>query len=466
MVVGVEVGEVVAVVVEDDQYTVVVAELSEVVAPLFIVDASHIGVVPHLASAQSGVAAALERDAVNGLLGEDIASCRTVLDKYFGEILFEEYISLLLGCTVGFERYLYHFGLAVGVGSEVHDARTLGALGQVVLAVTSTAVDEETLDEAHALAAVAIDHVEDGAHIVLLEHLRPDYVLAHEELVGHLDDLVFAVAVEDDDVVYLGAVAHKLVFLESGAHEAVAAVDVELLGGLDYLGGFDGVKVAYLSVAWMVGAIFLDDILIPVDGHVGHVGQVVLYLLELFLDTRQQFVGLVLAVFQDALHLDFEQTQQVVACDAAHQLLLEWSKLLVEELHHGVLVGSLLKAGLLVHAFLDEDALERDEEQLLEQLVAAYLQLHPQQVFGVLDRVGQHVADGEEAGFVVLDYAAVGRNVGLAVGEGIERVDGLVGACARRQMYQYLHLGGGIVVDAAYLDFTFLYSLGDAVYQS
>ena len=50
--------------------------------------------------------------------------------------------------------------------------------------------------------------------------------LADEDLVGHVGDLVGAVAVEDDDVVDVRAVFDKLVLFQAGAHEAVGAVDV------------------------------------------------------------------------------------------------------------------------------------------------------------------------------------------------------------------------------------------------
>ena len=51
-------------------------------------------------------------------------------------------------------------------------------------------------------------------------------ILAYENLIGHLDDLVFAVAVEEYDIVDVGAVAHKLVLLQSCAYEALLTVDV------------------------------------------------------------------------------------------------------------------------------------------------------------------------------------------------------------------------------------------------
>ena len=51
-------------------------------------------------------------------------------------------------------------------------------------------------------------------------------VLAHEELIGYAHHLHASVAVEDDDIVDVGAVADELVLLQSGADEALLAVDV------------------------------------------------------------------------------------------------------------------------------------------------------------------------------------------------------------------------------------------------
>ena len=187
---------------------------------------------------------------------------------------------------------------------------------------------------------------------------------------------------------------------------------------------------------------------------------------DLSLDLRHELVGLVLIIFQDALHLDLEQSQVVVAGDVAQQLLFIGCELLVEEFHHGILVGSLLEAALLVHALFDEDALQRGEEELFLQLTLADEQLLAQQAHGAVGAVAQHVADGEEARFVVLDDAAVGRDIDLAVREGIEGVDGLVGRGARGELYLNLHVTGCHVDDAAGLDLAFLDGFGDGVLQS
>ena len=88
---------------------------------------------------------------------------------------------------------------------------------------------------------------------------------------------------------------------------------------------------------------------------------------------------------------------------------------------------------------------------MFEKLAAPYLEFLAQKPHGAVHRVAQHVADGKEARFVVLNDAAVGRQVYLAVGEGVERVDGLVGRYARREVHQNLHLRRRVVVHLACL---------------
>ena len=60
--------------------------------------------------------------------------------------------------------------------------------------------------------------------------------------------------------------------------------------------------------------------------------------------------------------------------------------------------------------------------------------------------MAQHVADGEEARFVVLNYTAVGRDVYLAVGECVQCVDGLVARHARSEVNLNLNFGCRVVI--------------------
>lgn len=217
---------------------------------LLVVDALHVGVEPHLASAERGVAVALQRDAVDGVAGEEVALCAASLDEDVAEVDLLEYVLPFLS-DVGVERHLDDLRLAVGVGREVHHTRSRLALRHVILSVACAGGHAEAFDVVGALLSVAIDEVEDRAVVVLLEYLDVEDVLADEDLVLYLDDLVLAVTVEDDDVVDVGAVLHQFRLLQSRADEAGLAVDVEFLVALRHLGRDDRVEALDLRPARM-----------------------------------------------------------------------------------------------------------------------------------------------------------------------------------------------------------------------
>ncbi len=215
-------------------------------------------------------------------------------------------------------------------------------------------------------------------------------------------------------------------------------------------------KLLNLGLSRMQLAVFALEILKPVDGDIGHVGEVVLYLGKFCLDLHQQLVCLILIIFKDALHLDFQELEDVLAgylpmegifhhALAIHlggeELVLEWLQLGVDEGHYLVLTLALLKLALLVDAFLDEDAFERGEEELFLQFALSNHQFLAEQSHGAVYAVAEHIADGEELRLVVLDDAAVGRDVDFAITEGIEGIHRLVGGSAWSEVYENLHVG-------------------------
>ena len=423
MVVEVEGREIALAAAEYDEDLVVVEELAQQSSVLVVVQAVHVGVVPHLAPSEGGVPMALESDAVYGELREQVAFRGAPFDHHLREILVDEDLPEF---RIGLERHLDDLRLAVGIGREVHHLRARRALRQVVLLVAGHRRHVEALDEAVALLAVAVDDVIDGARVVLLEHVEIEHVLAHEHLLCHADHLVLAVFVEDDDVVEVGAVAHELVLLQPSADKSVRAVDVELLVGLRHLRGLDGVEVADLRQSRMVFAVLVLEELEPVGRHFREVCQVAVYLLDLCLQAGHELVGLVFAELQDALHLDLQQFEDVVLGYFAYQGRVVWGETLVDMLTDGVDRGCLFKLLILVDALFDEDFLQRLEVQLFKEFVFADLEFLSYQVLRAVYAMAEHVADGEELGLVVLDHTTVGGYADLAVGKGVEGVDGLV----------------------------------------
>ena len=382
MVVHIEVGDVEFAVVEYYQDRVIIVEFSQESAVLIIVDAVYIRVKPYLSSSQGTVSVALQSDAADGSLGEQVALGSTSLDEDFREIFLQE-DALTFFAQIRFHRHLDDFCLAVRVGGEVDDAASRCALGDIVELVARHGGYVESLDEVVALLAVAIYAVVDGSLIVLLEHLYVEDVLTHEYLVGNLGYLEFSILVEDDDVVEVRAVAHKFILLQACTHETFLSVDVEFLVGFHHLGHLDGIEVPDFGFSRMHLSVLALEILKPVDGDIGHVGEVVFYFSQFCLDLQQEVIRLILIIFQDSLHLDFQELEDVVACDVpvegvfhvslavdigGEDLILERLQLGVDECHYLVLTLALLELALLVDALLYEDAFERGEEELLFQL--------------------------------------------------------------------------------------------------
>ena len=76
-------------------------------------------------------------------------------------------------------------------------------------------------------------------------------ILAHKNLFGYTDDLVFTIFVEDNDIVDVGAVAHEFILRESHADETVSTIDIEFLIGFCHFRCLNGVEVADLGQTWV-----------------------------------------------------------------------------------------------------------------------------------------------------------------------------------------------------------------------
>ena len=213
----------------------------------------------------------------------------------------------------------------------------------------------------------------------------------------------------------------------------------------------------------MVLAVLVLEEQEPLSRHLRQVLQVVVYLVNLRFDTCNQLVGLVFVELQDALHLDFQQLQDIVLRHLTNHLWVIRRQALVNMLTDSIHIGCLFKFLILIDALLYENLFQRTEMQLFEQLVLTDFQLLTDKVLRTVGRVAQHVADGEELRLVVTNDAAVGRDIDFAVGEGIERINGLVAADARRQMHLNLHLGRCQVCHVTRFNLALLNGLGDAL---
>ena len=152
-------------------------------------------------------------------------------------------------------------------------------------------------------------------------------------------------------------------FFRPGSHEAVGAVDEELLVGFNHLRRFDRVETSDFRAARMFVGIFLMEESEPVDRHLRHVVQVSINACNLVFHACNELIGLVLVEFQDAGHLDVHQSEDVVLRHFAHKLRIVWRQSLVDVLASGIHVWRLFEALVLIDAFLDEDAFQRGKMQ-------------------------------------------------------------------------------------------------------
>ena len=168
MVFGIEGGGNVVAIFENDEHLVVAKELTEREAASVVVEAEHVGVKPHFASAECRSAVLLERDAVYFILGDEISARLLALDGELREI----HIELQhLQAEFRLEGNLQHFSLAIGVGCEPENLRAGLALREVVFLVAGQACYGEALHIYYAALAVLIEDIVDGAGIVALKHV-------------------------------------------------------------------------------------------------------------------------------------------------------------------------------------------------------------------------------------------------------------------------------------------------------
>ena len=182
--------------------------------------------------------------------------------------------------------------------------------------------------------------------------------LSHKEFVGYAHHLICAVAVEDDDIIDVGTVAHELVLLQGSAYETLLAVDVELLVGLHHLGSRYGVEVLDFGQTRVLLAVLALDELKPLACDFHHIGQLVVYLLHFGVHAGNVLLGFLLVELQYAAHLDFHQTQDVVAGHLPHQLGIPGLQAAIHPLDGGIHVLCVLKLTVLVDAFLYEYLLQ------------------------------------------------------------------------------------------------------------
>ena len=439
-----------------DDNLVVALELAEESAVTYVVESVDILVVPNLLSGQRRCTLALEQNLVDRIAREDVTLRAAALDGEFAEV---EVDDSLFEFGLLAEDNLQHLGLAIGVDTHIEYSALGVALGEVILLVACDGTDGATFHHRRSLVAIAIEDIVDGALIASTEYAYVFDSLRIECLVGHLANHIATILEDDDNIVYIGAVADILILLHRVAYAEETALTVDIEFGVHdcHLGLCDGIEGPDFGLALASLAILLLEVLEVGDGKLRKVRQVVLDLLGLLLHRLDVVVGLVEVVAGDADKLQLGELHHILPAHLAAEELFEGLECLVDRIVG--LLGRLTLLEHLIYLVLDENPLERGHMPLLLQLIESHLQLLAEQFAGVLRIVAQDVAHTEEAGPLIADDTSIGRDGFLAVGECVECIYGLVDGLACGHVNNEFDGGGCVVIDALNLDFTHLHSL-------
>ena len=264
-------------------------------------------------------------------------------------------------------------GLFLGVMlAEPENSRAGFSSGEVIEFFPGHTGDLETFHHGPTTASIPVDHVV-VFRLVLIEDVDNEVVFSDEDLVGDLDDAHGAVAGESDDVVEARAFLNGLVALHGVTGEAFFTIHVERVVGHDHLLGGNAVKAGEFSAAATIFAVFLFDVLIPLDGVLGEAAKVFLHLSDLIFEALDKFVGLEGVIFRDALNLDLGEANDVFLCDLALEQFEERLQALPDFFDHRFPGFAFLDAA--VNAILNEDFFEAGEVPAFLQFTELDLEL-------------------------------------------------------------------------------------------
>ena len=396
------------------------------------------------------------------IFGQQITHRLSSLDVDGTEVFFEYQ---LLDTRIRAECHLDNLSFPVRIGCEIYNFRSGSSLCHIVFTVAYHRRYIETLDIVESFFPVTINHVIDRTLVVLLEDIHVENVLAYEQLVRNTYDFIFSVFIEDNHIVDIGTVADILVFLQSRTDKSFLAVDIQFLVGLGHLGCHNRIEVSYLRTPREILSVFLLDTCIPVDGIFSNMSQMIVYFFDIRFQLGNKLVCLILVELQDTRHLYLHKLEDIFLSHFAYKLRIERCQPFVDMFACGIHVLSLFELLVLVDTLFDEDFLQRSEMQGLQRFVALDVQFLTKQRKCIVYRLTEYRTDRKEMRLLVVDDAAVGRNIHLTVGKGIQGIECLVRRNARSQVYQNLYLVGSIVVHLPYLDLTLFDSFQDRINQ-
>ena len=213
------------------------------------------------------------------------------------------------------------------------------------------------LGNCRASATIAIHHaISLGVGFGAVIDVDVQDVLTEEGFVADFGDDELAFLVDRQEVAEVRAFADGFVFLHTDPSEAFLAVDVECFIGDDHFVCHDFFERGQLGLTFAAFAVFLDQLFEPPDGVFGKLLEVALRFLDGLFEAFDQFVGTNRVELGNALNLNFEQTQNVVAGDFAFKDFFVGLESDIDGLDYSF--PSLFFFDTAVNTFLDKDFFE------------------------------------------------------------------------------------------------------------
>ena len=152
---------------------------------------------------------------------------------------------------------------------------------------------------------------------------------------------------------------------------------------------------------------------------------VVSHLGHLIFNGTKFFVHCLDVQFGNLLHRFFYKLGNVVHNDRPSQKVLIF-KHFIEDFLEEFFPGNCIILQYLEYLVLEEDFLKRSVMPVILQFIKPYLKFHPEQPLSVFGTISQHIVHSEEMRLLLHNHTSIRRNGYLAIGKGIERIDGLV----------------------------------------
>ena len=114
----------------------------------------------------------------------------------------------------------------------------------------------------------------------------------------------------------------------------------------------------------MLCSVFVFQVLEPLHGYLYHIRQLLVDILDLRFQAGNELVGLVFIEFQDALHLDLHQSEDILFGHLTNHLWVVRGESLIHIFAGSIHIGGILERLAFIDTFFDEDLLQRTEMQL------------------------------------------------------------------------------------------------------